>query len=81
MVDILNATFSNAFFREEKWLYLDTKFNWNLFLIHVIDNKLASVQTNWGDGFRARRNRRPIVRNAILALSDKWLSLDTRPMD
>ena len=31
--------------------------------------------------FRARQNGRPIVRNAILALSNKWLSLDTRPMD
>ena len=30
---------------------------------------------------RGSRNGRPIVRNAILALSDKWLSLDTRPMD
>ena len=33
----------------------------------------------WSD--RGRRNRRPIVRNAILALSDKWLSLDTHPKD
>ena len=31
--------------------------------------------------YRGRQNGRPIVRNAILALSDKWLSLDTRPMD
>ena len=30
---------------------------------------------------RGSGNRRPIVRNAILTLSDKWLSLDTRPMD
>ena len=30
---------------------------------------------------RGSRNGRPIVRNAILALSDKWLSFDTRPMD
>ena len=30
---------------------------------------------------RGRRNRLPIVRNAILALSDKWLSLDTHPKD
>ena len=30
---------------------------------------------------KGSQNRRPIVRNAILALSDKWLSLDTRPMD
>ena len=30
---------------------------------------------------RGSRSGRPIVRNAILALSDKWLSLDTRPMD
>ena len=32
-------------------------------------------------GNRGSRNGRPIVRNAILALSDKWLSLDTSPMD
>ena len=31
--------------------------------------------------YRGRQNGRSIVRNAILALSDKWLSLDTRPMD
>ena len=30
---------------------------------------------------RGRRNGHLIVRNAILALSDKWLSLDTHPMD
>ena len=30
---------------------------------------------------RGRGNGRPIVRNAILGLSDKWLSLVTRPMD
>ena len=30
---------------------------------------------------RGSQNGRPIVRNAILPLSDKWLSLDTRPMD
>ena len=30
---------------------------------------------------RGRRNGRPIVRKAILALSDEWLSLATRPMD
>ena len=30
---------------------------------------------------RGRGNGRPIVRKAILALSDKWLSLATRPMD
>ena len=30
---------------------------------------------------RDRRNGRPIVRNAISALLDKWLSFDTRSMD
>ena len=36
----------------------------------------------WAQGYsRGRWNGCPIVRNAILALSDKWLSLDTRPMD
>ena len=30
---------------------------------------------------RGRENGSPIVRNAILALSDKWLLLDTCPMD
>ena len=30
---------------------------------------------------RGRRNGRPIVRNTILALSDKLLSFDTSPMD
>ena len=30
---------------------------------------------------RSRGNRRPIVKNTILALSDKWLSLDARPVD
>ena len=30
---------------------------------------------------RGRRNGRPIVQNVILAMSDKWLSLDTRQME
>ena len=31
------------------------------------------------DVCRGSRNGRPIVRNATLALSDKWVSLDTGP--
>ena len=31
--------------------------------------------------YRGSRNGRPTVWNAILALSDKWLSLDIRHMD
>ena len=42
---------------------------------------MADNNKNRTSCHRGRRNGRPIVRNAILALSDKWLSLDTRPMD
>ena len=46
-----------------------------------IDDKSTLVQTMaWCRQARGRRNWRPIVQNAILALSDKWLSLETRPM-
>ena len=41
---------------------------------------LAKYQPK-GSILNGRRNRRPIVRSAILALSDKWLPLDTRLMD
>ena len=37
-----------------------------------------NICRNW---LRGRLNGRPFVRNVILALSDKWLSLDTDPMD
>ena len=54
-------------------------------LDHLVNQNLTSVTGLMFSGMkesnRGRRNGRPIVWHAILALSDKWLSLDTRPMD
>ena len=43
----------------------------------------AAIRNPMYDGLASSgcRNRRSIIRNAILALSDKWLSLDSCPMD
>ena len=48
----------------------------------VIWNSNVSLNCHHqGPVSRGHQNGRPIVWHAILALSDKWLSLDTRPMD
>ena len=78
----------NSIYRHRK-IHIDY---WSKFSYRFISTRsmiYATLVSKWFRSYktcvrstcRGRRNRCPIVQNAILALLDKWLSLDTCPID